>query len=382
MLHCPACGVAAEGGSSTCATCGSSLLPRVDSRRRKVEGYSPARKAQIWFRAKKARWHPGVWRLGMIAKGMVALVLLAGVAYAVVRFKPKKKPVLTREQAMMAIGANPSFSKPREVWIPRSASVFPDGNWLAMSHPVQSVSSGQMPVEYKQTEAGEFKENYSEVEYEELCPPIMLLVELGLATVSHDSTKYYYIFHEPKIVPRYVKPLGGPGGWVKDVIKMNAVYSLWGHSLDVSLTPAGADESLKWSDLRGKSLYDAKWFPYDSDAPFASGVPQGDRNIRRLYKGGWLVPIADRRLVEISALTVIAKDRAEVEFTWEWSISKTGEAFVAEGQKYKSLTAPMQRFVSSPGVRMGNRTLGLGQGHLALSDGKWEFTDLYLENPN
>jgi hypothetical protein len=237
-----------------------------------------------------------------------------------------------------------------------------------------------MPVEYKRTETGELKEKYSDAEYEALCPTIMLLVERGLATSSDQSTKYYYIFHEPKTVPRYVKPLGGPSGCVNDVIKMNAVYSLWGHSLVLGLTPSGAAEAQNWTEVRGASMYDARWFPYDSDAPFAS-VVSGSTNIRRLYEGGWLVPIGSRKFLEITALTIIGGDRAEIEFTWEWSVTRTGEAFLAGVSKYKALTPLVQRFVSSPGVRMARRTLGLGQGHLELADGEWQIADLYLENP-
>src|SRR5262249_14654144 len=153
-----------------------------------------------------------------------------------------------------------------------------------------------------------------------------------------------------------------------DVIKMNAVYSLWGHSLVVSLTPSGVAEAQNWSEVRGTSMYDAKWFPYDSDAPFASAV-SGSTIIRRLYESGWLVPIGSRKLLEITALTIIGRYRAEIEFTWEWSVTRTGEAFLTSEPKYKTLTPLLQRFVSSPGVRMARRTPGLGQGHLELTDG-------------
>jgi hypothetical protein len=341
---------------------------------------SLARRLQSWLGENRPRWYPAIARLKVIGRGLVAVALLAGLGYAVVRLKPKRGPDLTNEQAAIIVETNSLFCKPREIWIPRSASVFPDRNWLATSHPVQSVSSGEMPVEYKRTETGDLKENYSDAEYEELCPTIMLLVEMGLATSSDESTKYYYIFHEPKTVPRYVKPLGGPGGWVNDVIKMNAVYSLWGHSLVLSLTPSGVAEAQNWTEVLGTSMYDARWFPYDSDTPFASAV-SGSTNIRRLYEGGRLVPIGSRKLLEITALTIIGRDRAEIEFTWEWSVTRTGEAFLTGDPKYKALTPLMQRFVSSPGVRMARRMPGLGQSHLELTDGKWQIVDLYLENP-
>lgn len=50
----------------------------------------------------------------------------------------------------------------------------------------------------------------------------------------------------------------------------------------------------------------------------------------------YTVPIADRKLVEISNITMINPSRAIVDFTWKWEANRLGEVFDASGPLVKS----------------------------------------------
>ncbi len=51
---------------------------------------------------------------------------------------------------------------------------------------------------------------------------------------------------------------------------------------------------------------------------------------------GYEVPIAERKLVEISNITMINPNRAIVDFTWKWEPNQLGEVFDASGPLVKS----------------------------------------------
>ena len=50
----------------------------------------------------------------------------------------------------------------------------------------------------------------------------------------------------------------------------------------------------------------------------------------------YAVPIADRKLIEISHITMINPTRAIVDFTWKWEPNQLGEIFDASGPLVKS----------------------------------------------
>ena len=50
----------------------------------------------------------------------------------------------------------------------------------------------------------------------------------------------------------------------------------------------------------------------------------------------YAVPIADRKLIEISHITMINPNRAIVDFTWKWDPNQLGEVFDASGPLVKS----------------------------------------------
>jgi hypothetical protein len=67
-----------------------------------------------------------------------------------------------------------------------------------------------------------------------------------------------------------------------------------------------------------------------AEFPTATKTHQGDGT--DLY----VVPLAERRLVEISKIAMISPTRATVQFTWKWEPTKVGEVFDASGSLVKS----------------------------------------------
>jgi hypothetical protein len=75
-------------------------------------------------------------------------------------------------------------------------------------------------------------------------------------------------------------------------------------------------------------------------------TPQGEKQFQqiagvRTTKEGddaesYAVPIAERKLVEISNITMINPNRAIVDFTWKWEPNQLGEVFDASGPLVKS----------------------------------------------
>jgi hypothetical protein len=75
-------------------------------------------------------------------------------------------------------------------------------------------------------------------------------------------------------------------------------------------------------------------------------TPQGERQfqeiagVRKTKEGdgteSYTVPIADRKLVEISHITMINPSHAIVDFTWKWEPNQLGEIFDASGPLVKS----------------------------------------------
>ena len=50
----------------------------------------------------------------------------------------------------------------------------------------------------------------------------------------------------------------------------------------------------------------------------------------------YVVPLAERRLAEISKITMLSPERARVEFSWRWETNKLGNLFEASGSLVKS----------------------------------------------
>jgi len=75
-------------------------------------------------------------------------------------------------------------------------------------------------------------------------------------------------------------------------------------------------------------------------------TPQGEKQLQEIAglsktkesdgTEGYTVPIADRKLVEISNITMINPSRAVVDFTWKWEPNRLGEIFDASGPLVKS----------------------------------------------
>jgi hypothetical protein len=50
----------------------------------------------------------------------------------------------------------------------------------------------------------------------------------------------------------------------------------------------------------------------------------------------YVVPLANRRLVEISKITMVSPERANIEYSWRWEPNKLGNLFDASGSLVKS----------------------------------------------
>ena len=50
----------------------------------------------------------------------------------------------------------------------------------------------------------------------------------------------------------------------------------------------------------------------------------------------YTIPVAQRRLVEITKITMQSPSRAQVEYTWKWETNKMGELLDASGPMVKS----------------------------------------------
>ena len=50
---------------------------------------------------------------------------------------------------------------------------------------------------------------------------------------------------------------------------------------------------------------------------------------------GYIVPLAQRKLVEIGKITMLSPSRAAVEYTWKWETTKAGDLFDAAGPVVK-----------------------------------------------
>jgi len=53
----------------------------------------------------------------------------------------------------------------------------------------------------------------------------------------------------------------------------------------------------------------------------------------------YVVPLAQRKLVEIGKITMITPNKAAVEYTWKWEPNKAGDLFDAAGPAVKSFNA-------------------------------------------
>ena len=75
-------------------------------------------------------------------------------------------------------------------------------------------------------------------------------------------------------------------------------------------------------------------------------TPQGERQFQEIAgvrktkeedgTESYTVPIADRKLVEISKITMTNPSHAIVDFTWKWEPNQLGEIFDASGPLVKS----------------------------------------------
>jgi hypothetical protein len=75
-------------------------------------------------------------------------------------------------------------------------------------------------------------------------------------------------------------------------------------------------------------------------------TPEGERQLQAIAEvsktkegdgtESYVVPIADRKVIEISHITMINPNRAIVDFTWKWEPNQLGESFDASGPLVKS----------------------------------------------
>jgi hypothetical protein len=67
-----------------------------------------------------------------------------------------------------------------------------------------------------------------------------------------------------------------------------------------------------------------------------SDIPNASKTREKDGTDLYVFPLAERRLVDISKVTMLSPTRANIEFTWKWEPTKLGNLFDASGSLVKS----------------------------------------------
>jgi hypothetical protein len=87
----------------------------------------------------------------------------------------------------------------------------------------------------------------------------------------------------------------------------------------------------------------------------------------------YVVPLAERRLVTISKVTMVNPDRATVEFEWKWEPNKLGNLFDASGSLVKSFnTWDRSTLIDKYGAAFYHGDPAKVVVALAKTDGRWQ----------
>ena len=88
----------------------------------------------------------------------------------------------------------------------------------------------------------------------------------------------------------------------------------------------------------------------------------------------WVVPLASRKLVELSSITMSGPERATVQYTWKWEPNPLGENFDASGPMLaKFSTQDRVQLIDKHGARFYHEApTKVAVALVKTSKGKWE----------
>jgi hypothetical protein len=140
-----------------------------------------------------------------------------------------------------------------------------------------------------------------------LTPQEAALVVSGLLKAQGPATIH---FHTGSVVPSVNEKPGDPHYRLLEKGGILKVSKTRGGAALITLTPAGERQLATFHDVK-------KWKDKDGT----------DVHV---------VPLADRKLVEVSKVSTLTPTRATVEYTWRWEPNKLGDIFDASGPTVKT----------------------------------------------
>jgi hypothetical protein len=180
-----------------------------------------------------------------------------------------------------------------------------------------------------------FEQELEMEEREASAIPLLLIVILILAIVG--VAGYYVWQNQQVLTPQQAATV------------ISAVEAQSPATIQVHVGKVTASVAVKPHDPNYRLLEKAGFLKLGKDQGRFTPVtltPLGERQFQeiagvRTTKEGddsesYTVPIAERKLIEISHITMINPSRAIVDFTWKWEPNQLGEVFDASGPLVKS----------------------------------------------
>ena len=180
-----------------------------------------------------------------------------------------------------------------------------------------------------------FEQELEMEEREASAIPLLLIVALVLAIVG--VTGYFLWQNHQVLTPQEATSV------------VNAVEAQRAAVIHFHVGRVTASVDVKPHDLNYRLLEKAGLLKLGRDQAHTTPVtltPEGERQLRAIADvrkikeedgtESYTVPIADRKLMEISHITMINPNRAIVDFTWKWEPNPLGESFDASGPLVKS----------------------------------------------
>jgi hypothetical protein len=180
-----------------------------------------------------------------------------------------------------------------------------------------------------------FEQELEMEEREASSVPLLLIVALILVIVG--IAGYYVWQYRQVLTPQ------------EAVSVINAVEGQRSATIHVHVGEVTASVDVKPHDPNYRLLEKAGFVKLGKDQGRTTPVtltPKGERQLQEITgviktneKDGtksYTVPIAERKLVEISHITMTDPSHATVDFTWKWEPNQLGEVFDASGPLVKS----------------------------------------------
>jgi len=180
-----------------------------------------------------------------------------------------------------------------------------------------------------------FEQELEMEEREASSVPLLLIVALILAIVG--ITGYYVWQYRQVLTPE------------EAALVINDIEGQKAATIHVHVGNVTASVDVKPRDPNYRLLEMAGFLKLGKDQGRTTPVtltPTGEKQLQQITgvlktseKDGtetYTVPIADRKLVEISRITMTDPSHANVDFTWKWEPNQLGEAFDASGPLVKS----------------------------------------------